>query len=71
MSFKLTDEGVRAAEKIEDPRDADTETLAFMYSVGKNSTVEVQEIQDRVKMGTEKTIRVLERLKNTGYIEEV
>lgn len=71
MAYILTDVGVVQAEKIEEPRNLDSEVLAFMYSVGKSKPVEIEEIMDRTKMGNEKAIRVLTRLENTGFIEEV
>jgi DNA-binding IscR family transcriptional regulator len=40
-----------------------------MYSVGE--PVEIEEIMGRVKMNEEKAIRVMTRLQNTGYVEEV
>lgn len=71
MAYMLTEAGVIQAEKIEEPRNLDSEVLAFMYSIGKSKPVEVEEVMDRTKMGTEKAIRVLTRLENTGFIEEV
>jgi hypothetical protein len=71
MSFKLTQQGITASEVIQEPRDKDTKVLAFMYSMGKGATVELEEVQDRLRTDTENTIRVMTRLQNTGYVEEI
>lgn len=71
MAYMLTEQGIAAAETIQEPRGKDMEILAFMYSVGKKSSVELEEIQSRARMSTEQTIRTMTRLENTGYVEEV
>jgi len=69
MAFQLTEQGKRSAEKIEEPRDPETTVIAFMYSIG--TPVEMEEIQGRLRTNDEKTLRIMDRLKNTGFVEEV
>lgn len=68
--FILTDAGEEAAQNPNMKQDHESRILTYMFMVGKKP-VELEELQDEVKLSDEKTIQVLKRMVNENLISEV
>ena len=69
MSFKLTDAGEDQATNPSRKPGLESKAIAFMYMVGK--PIELEEIMDEVRLSDEKTVELITRMKNEGFVEEV
>lgn len=69
--FKLTVTGEDAAENTEMKPSTESKILSYMYMVGANKSLELEELQDQVRLSDEKTVLLLRRMVNEGLIEEV
>ena len=69
MSFQLTSHGETAAQNINIKQNLESKVLTYLYQVGKPT--ELDEIQDETRLSDEKTVQLLRRMVNKGYVEEV
>ena len=69
MAFQLTARGEAEAVKVNRPMGPETTVIAFLYREGRPT--EAEDIMEETRMGEEKATRVLKRLINLGYVEEV
>ena len=68
--FKLTEHGEDTAQNVSAKLNrTESDIIHFMYMMCK--PVELEEVQDEMRISDEKTLTVLKRLVNGGYVEEV
>ena len=69
MAFILTARGEAEAQEVQDVKGPEGAVIVYLYE--KKDPTEIEEIMSRTKMAEEKAVRVLTRLVNTGFIEEI
>ena len=69
MAFKLTSSGEDKAQDVDMKHNLEDKVVAFMYLVAK--PVELEEIQDEIRLSDEKTVQLLTRMTNENLVEEI
>ena len=67
--FKLTSSGEDKAQDVDMKHNLEDKVVAFMYLVAK--PVELEEIQDEIRLSDEKTVQLLTRMTNENLVEEI
>ena len=67
--FKLTSSGEDKAQDADMKHNLEDKVVAFMYLVAK--PVELEEIQDEIRLSDEKTVQLLTRMTNENLVEEI
>lgn len=69
MSFELTPGGISQAETIVSRSSPEAAVIAYMYEIAR--PVELSDVTGRTHMNDEKAVKVMRRLINLGYVEEI
>lgn len=67
--FKLTERGEDAAQNVNMKQKLESRVVAFMFMAAR--PVELEEIQDEIRISDEMTVTLLKRMESEGLIVEV